>query len=58
MTDKINQCTSCKVDVFNLKGSTEFICPNCSMNTIVRCRNCRKLATKYKCKKCGFTGPN
>lgn len=52
------QCTSCKVRITNKDGSVTFMCPNCGKTEIVRCTECRKLATKYKCAECGFTGPN
>jgi Zn-ribbon RNA-binding protein len=51
-------CSSCKKDITNLKGSAKFKCPQCSESDIVRCKDCRQIAAKYKCQKCGFTGPN
>ena len=51
-------CSSCRKQITNLSGTVEFLCPKCSKTAIVRCRDCRKTATKYKCEECGFTGPN
>lgn len=51
----VRKCTSCgKEAVFKY---SEFKCPQCSKETIVRCESCRSLATQYKCGKCGFEGP-
>jgi hypothetical protein len=55
MTDK---CISCNNEVVNDKESTRFSCPNCGKVEIVRCGHCRKIATRYTCKGCGFSGPN
>ncbi|MDD5331358.1 MAG: zinc finger domain-containing protein [Candidatus Nanoarchaeia archaeon] len=54
----IKTCISCKREITNDVGSTSFMCPNCGEVEIVRCLNCRKIAAKYKCKSCGFEGPN
>ncbi|MBT4174441.1 DUF1610 domain-containing protein [archaeon] len=51
-------CTSCKAQLTNNKGSTKFKCPKCGQHEIVRCESCRKLATRYTCPKCEFSGPN
>ena len=51
------KCTSCNKDVANLSGVVTFKCPNCGEEEIVRCPHCRKIATKYRCKKCEFEGP-
>jgi len=51
-------CTSCKRRVESIEGTTKFKCPNCSESEIVRCLNCKEIGAKYKCKKCGFEGPN
>ena len=51
-------CSSCKVRIDNVEGSTRFKCPNCGGVEIVRCSNCREIGAKYKCTKCGFEGPN
>ncbi|MDD3175370.1 MAG: zinc finger domain-containing protein [Candidatus Nanoarchaeia archaeon] len=56
--EKIKHCTSCNVSVVNDQGSTNFLCPNCGKQEIVRCRKCREIVTKYKCPECGFIGPN
>lgn len=56
MTEKV--CTSCKAKISGIDGSTSFKCPKCGAADIVRCSQCRKIATKYKCSKCGFEGPN
>ncbi|MBI4154005.1 RNA-binding protein [Candidatus Woesearchaeota archaeon] len=50
------RCTSCNVEA--QKGSTSFKCPSCQKTAIVRCFSCRQTAAKYKCKECGFAGPN
>jgi len=39
-------------------GSVSFPCPNCGKSVISRTFNERRLATPYKCQKCGFVGPN
>jgi len=52
------ECSSCKIRVANIKGTVEFKCPSCGKAEILRCAECRKLATKYKCPSCGFEGPN
>ena len=56
MTEKV--CNSCKSRVLNIEGSTIFKCPKCGEEEIVRCAYCRKIAAKYICSKCGFSGPN
>ena len=56
--EKQIKCTSCKVKVTNLKGTTFFKCPACNKSEIVRCPHCREIVAKYKCDKCDFTGPN
>lgn len=52
------KCSSCNKQVTNLSGTIEFKCPKCLDANIIRCKDCRKLASKYACKKCGFVGPN
>ena len=42
----------------NERGSVVFKCPACGKSTINRVFQSRVLATKYKCKDCGFEGPN
>ncbi len=51
-------CTSCKARILNIEGASVFECPSCGEVEIVRCGQCRKIAAKYKCSKCGFEGPN
>lgn len=51
-------CNSCRVDIVNSEGSTIFKCPKCAKYEIVRCGECRKLASKYQCAMCEFVGPN
>lgn len=53
-----DKCTSCKTSVVNDTGAVRFPCPNCGKYTIIRCSNCKKIVTKYKCPNCGFEGPN
>ncbi|MCL5100133.1 MAG: zinc finger domain-containing protein [Candidatus Marsarchaeota archaeon] len=36
---------------------TEFKCPRCGKDTIVRCKHCRETSNIYKCNECGFEGP-
>ena len=52
------KCTSCNKEIVNDKESTRFKCPNCNKVEIVRCGHCRKIAARYTCKDCGFSGPN
>ncbi len=54
--EKVKKCTSCKVDIANLKGSVKFSCPGCGEHEIIRCKHCREIAARYKCI-CEFTGP-
>lgn len=51
-------CSSCKLKVTNVDGTSVFSCPNCGKTEIVRCKQCRKIAAKYTCSECGFIGPN
>jgi len=44
--------------VTNEKGVTRFKCPNCGKTEIVRTKHQRRIAVKYKCKSCDFSGPN
>jgi hypothetical protein len=39
-------------------GTVRFVCPQCSEMEIIRIPQARKMAAKYSCPKCGFTGPN
>ncbi len=57
MKNKI-KCVSCKIDIINSTGAVKFICPSCGKEEIVRCTHCREIAARYKCPKCGFSGPN
>ncbi|MDD5178347.1 MAG: zinc finger domain-containing protein [Candidatus Nanoarchaeia archaeon] len=52
------KCISCNKEITNDGGSTKFMCPNCHETEIIRCSSCRKTAARYKCKNCGFEGPN
>ena len=52
------KCTSCKISIVNLEGTSKFKCPKCSKEEIVRCPKCRELVVKYTCPSCGFEGPN
>ncbi|OYT27886.1 MAG: RNA-binding protein [Candidatus Altiarchaeales archaeon ex4484_96] len=49
------KCTSCEKEVD--ERYTEFKCPKCGKETIVRCSSCRVLGVNYTCSACGFTGP-
>lgn len=51
------KCISCGKDISVVKNSAIFDCPKCDKGEIVRCGDCRKIATKYKCPECGFEGP-
>ncbi len=48
-------CASCGTEV--LEKYSQFKCPGCGKETIIRCSSCRILTTKYKCGSCGFVGP-
>lgn len=54
----IKVCSSCKKDVGSDTGTAIFLCPNCGKTEVVRCSHCRKLAARYTCAECGFSGPN
>ncbi|MBS3108223.1 DUF1610 domain-containing protein [Candidatus Woesearchaeota archaeon] len=58
MAERSKRCVSCNKEITNDTGSVEFKCPGCNKQVIIRCSQCKKLATKYKCKECGFSGPN
>jgi len=51
-------CSSCKTKITNLEGVARFKCPNCGKVEIIRCKKCRKIASKYSCPDCSFSGPN
>ncbi|MCX6708779.1 MAG: zinc finger domain-containing protein [Candidatus Woesearchaeota archaeon] len=40
------------------KGTVRFKCPNCTKYELTRTVHERKIAAKYTCPMCGFTGPN
>jgi len=44
--------------VANEKGVTRFNCPNCGKPEIVRTKHQKRIAVRYTCKYCGFSGPN
>jgi Zn-ribbon RNA-binding protein len=51
----VKKCVSCgKEAIF---GYSEFGCPSCGKQKIIRCGDCKELAAKYTCPKCGFSGP-
>ncbi len=50
--------TNPETKVTNEKGVTRFKCPNCGKAEIVRTKHQRRIAVKYKCKNCSFSGPN
>ncbi|MFP4112098.1 MAG: zinc finger domain-containing protein [Candidatus Woesearchaeota archaeon] len=52
------KCSSSNKEITNEQGAVKFPCPNCSKCMIVRTRHSRKIAAKYTCPECGFTGPN
>ena len=56
--EKKLKCGACKKELINDQGSTEFTCPNCNKGKVVRCAQCRKLGTKWKCSVCDYEGPN
>ena len=55
---KMLSCITCKRSLTNLRGSTIFNCPNCGKYAIIRCFYCRRLAARYTCPSCSFSGPN
>ena len=36
---------------------TEFKCPKCGKDMIIRCMHCREISNSYKCSECEFEGP-
>ncbi len=58
MADKEIVCSSCKRKITSGSGTATFMCPNCGKAEIIRCGDCRRIAAKYTCPECGFTGPN
>jgi Zn-ribbon RNA-binding protein len=55
---KTFKCNSCKTSLANGIGAVKFKCPSCKDEDIIRCSHCREIAARYKCNKCGFSGPN
>ncbi|MBD3263334.1 DUF1610 domain-containing protein [Candidatus Woesearchaeota archaeon] len=51
------KCTSCNKIVTNDRFATNFPCPECGKETIVRCGKCRRTSAKYPCSECEFIGP-
>ncbi|MDD3083626.1 MAG: zinc finger domain-containing protein [Candidatus ainarchaeum sp.] len=51
----MKKCTTCNKIVYDKK--TEFKCPSCGKETIIRCDSCKKSSKEYSCKECGFIGP-
>jgi len=51
----MKKCTSCNKIVTDDK--TEFKCPSCGKETIIRCNSCKMTSKEYTCKECGFVGP-
>ncbi|MFC2162866.1 zinc finger domain-containing protein [Candidatus Altiarchaeota archaeon] len=49
------KCGSCGTEL--LGKYSEFNCPKCDKEEIVRCESCRKLGIKYTCSKCGLELP-
>ncbi|MBU0662015.1 MAG: zinc finger domain-containing protein [Candidatus Diapherotrites archaeon] len=47
-------CSTCNKEVTD--SFTEFKCPGCGKNKLVRCEHCRETSAAYRCV-CGFTGP-
>ncbi|MBI2667836.1 DUF1610 domain-containing protein [Candidatus Woesearchaeota archaeon] len=45
-------------EITNEKGSTKFMCPNCGKYLIIRSLHERKIAIRYTCPECSFSGPN
>jgi len=56
--EKKLKCLSCRKELANDEGSVIFTCPNCNQGELVRCGQCRKLGTKWRCPKCEYEGPN
>ena len=52
----LKKCSSCNKGI--QEGATIFLCPKCGKEEIIRCKDCKRLGTKYKCSSCGFWGPN
>ena len=39
-------------------GTVRFLCPQCGESEIIRTPRARKMASKYTCPRCNFSGPN
>jgi predicted RNA-binding Zn-ribbon protein involved in translation (DUF1610 family) len=50
--------TKIKLEKKMQTGSVKFKCPSCGKEEIIRSLHDRKIAAPYKCKECGFEGPN
>ena len=51
----MKKCISCNKVVYYDK--TEFKCPGCGKEAIVRCDHCKTTSKNYKCPACEFEGP-
>ncbi|MDD5418114.1 MAG: zinc finger domain-containing protein [Candidatus Nanoarchaeia archaeon] len=51
------KCISCNTDISSKDKTTEFKCPNCGKEKIIRCGHCRSISAEYKCSQCEFIGP-
>ncbi|MBS3144448.1 RNA-binding protein [Candidatus Woesearchaeota archaeon] len=56
--EKQLQCMTCHRPLENVKGNASFNCPQCEKHLIVRCFYCRRIAARYTCPNCQFSGPN
>jgi len=50
-------CSTCGIGLVGQENFVKFKCPSCSETTVIRCKQCKILSTRYKCKKCEFEGP-
>jgi predicted RNA-binding Zn-ribbon protein involved in translation (DUF1610 family) len=51
----MKKCISCNKMVNEDK--TEFKCPGCGKETIIRCDHCKTTSKAYVCPACEFEGP-
>ena len=51
----MEKCTGCNKEVTT--NYTQFKCPSCGKNKIIRCNRCKATSKTYRCKECGFIGP-